>query len=86
MNEPTTEQPDYLVRIDGLEYRIASPVLTTAEIRALPHPPIGADRDLWLVRQDGSDEFLTDEEQVVVADDASIFTAPRAINPGRRAY
>ncbi len=37
------------IKIDRTVYKVHEPVLTGAQLRALPKPPIGPDRDLFEV-------------------------------------
>jgi hypothetical protein len=70
------------VVIDNLPYRVTGGEMTAAQLRALPHPPIGRDRDIWLAQPNGGDRFLTDTETVELTDGMRLFTAPRAITAG----
>ena len=55
---------------------------TGAQLRALPNPPIGPDRDLFEVVPGGSDEKIADTQEVKMRDGLRFFTAPAQINPG----
>lgn len=70
------------VKIDRTEYKVHHRFLTGAELRQLPHPPIGPDRDLFEVVPGGSDKKIADEEKVEMRDGLRFFTAPAQINPG----
>lgn len=67
--------------IDGLAYEVEPRPLEVRAIRALTHPPIPADRDVWLEGGD-SDRYLLDNEVVEPAPGLRIFTAPRTIVAG----
>ena len=52
------------IRIDRQEYEVHKEVMTGLELRHVPHPPIGPDRDLFEVVPGGSDRKISDEEDV----------------------
>lgn len=70
------------IKIDRTEYKVHERVLTGAQLRRLPHPPIGPDRDLFEVVPGGSDEKIADNQEVKMRDGLRFFTAPAQINPG----
>ncbi len=78
----TDPEADVTVKIDGLQYRVRGGVWRAVEIRQIPHPPIGGDRDVWLRSSDGPDFFLVDEAEVDLSDGQQMYTAPRAITAG----
>lgn len=87
MSQPTyttTEpQPGKVpILIDG--HRIIAPSrrMTGTQLRALPQPPIGQDRDLWLDAAGGLDQLVADDEVVDLEPQTRLFTVPRIINPG----
>ena len=53
------EGPDkdkmFVIKIDRTEYKVHEEILTGAELRQLPNPDIGPDRDLFEVVPGGSD-------------------------------
>jgi hypothetical protein len=71
------------IKIDRNQYRVHQPTLTGSELRQLPTPPIGPDRDLFEVVPGGSDKKIEDNEVVKMRDGLRFFTAPARINPGR---
>jgi hypothetical protein len=73
--------PTVTIVIDGLAYEVPNNAITVRDIRALPHPPIDPDRDVWL-EGDGSDRYLLDDEVVEPTPGLRIFTAPRTIMAG----
>ena len=89
MDEGKREASEVTVVIDGLSYRVRGGVMQASHIRAIPHPPIGPDRDIWLEVPDGSDRFLADQESVDLNEGVHFFTAPQMImagaTPARRA-
>lgn len=73
---------EFVIKIDREEYRVQQPTLTGSELRNLPKPPIGPDRDLFEVVPGGSDRKISDTEVVKMRDGLRFFTAPARINPG----
>lgn len=72
----------YEIRIDRTDYKVAEHKRTGAQLRTLPTPPIGSDRDLFEVVPGGSDKKIEDNEEVTMRDGLRFFTAPAQINPG----
>lgn len=78
------KNPDHFeIRIDREHFRVQKAVLTGAELRALPNPSIGTDRDLFEVVPGGSDRKIEIETKVDIKSGLRFFTAPAQINPGR---
>jgi hypothetical protein len=71
------------IKIDRTEYKVHQRTLTGKELRELPKPPIGPDRDLFEVVPGGSDRKILENEIVKMRDGLRFFTAPAQINPGR---
>lgn len=71
------------IKIDRAEYQVRKKNLTGAELRRLPNPDVGADRDLFEVVPGGSDLKIEDDAKVKMRDGLRFFTAPAQINPGR---
>jgi len=69
--------------IDRKNYRVEKEEMTGTELRALPVPPIGADRDLFEVVPSGPDRKIEDQESIEMRNGLRFFTAPAHINPGR---
>jgi hypothetical protein len=76
------EKRAFVIKIDRHEYRVHQKTLTGSELRDLPKPPIGPDRDLFEVVPGGSDKKIGDTEVVKMRDGLRFFTAPARINPG----
>ena len=72
----------YDIKIDRTEFKVKEHFRTGAQLRALPNPPIGPDRDLFEVVPGGSDEKIADTQEVKMRDGLRFFTAPAQINPG----
>lgn len=73
-----------VIKIDRKEYKVREPVLTGAQLRRLPEPDIGPDRDLFEVVPGGSDWKIANDQEVKMRDGLRFFTAPAQINPGRQ--
>ena len=76
------ERREFVIKIDRHEYIEHKPRLSGAELRDLPRPPIGTDRDLFEVVPGGSDKLISAEDVVKMRDGLRFFTAPARINPG----
>lgn len=70
------------ILIDGTRYEAPHREMTGAQLRQLPRPPIGADRDLWLDVDGGLDRIIGDADIVDLHPQMRFFTVPRVINPG----
>lgn len=70
------------IKIDRTTYKVHQEVLTGAELRRLPEPDIGPDRDLFEVVPGGSDLKIEANMQVKMRNGLRFFTAPAQINPG----
>lgn len=74
---------EFNIRIDREHFKVSAVSLTGAQLRTLPTPEIGPDRDLFEVVPGGSDKKIELNEAVVMRDGLRFFTAPAQINPGR---
>jgi len=72
------------IKIDRAEFEVKERFRTGAQLRLLPNPPIGPDRDLFEMVPGGSDEKIADKQEVKMRDGLRFFTAPAQINPGSR--
>lgn len=71
------------ITIDRDEFEVRASHLTGAQLRQLPKPPIGPDRDLFLELPGAAeDPRIADNEDVVLKDDMHFYTGPSKINPG----
>lgn len=70
------------IKIDREHFRVREPVLTGEQLRALPNPDIGPDRDLFEVVPGESDRKIELNDRVQMRDGLRFFTAPAQINPG----
>jgi len=81
--EPPEVRPDeFHIQIDRVHFTVNQRKLTGAQLRALPTPPIGSDRDLYEIRPGDQDRLIGDAEEVAIRDGLRFFTAPKHINPG----
>jgi hypothetical protein len=75
--------PHFQIRIDRDHYEVTQSALTGAQLRMLPDPDIGPDRDLFEVVPGGSDIKIENDTAVEMRSGLRFFTAPAQINPGR---
>jgi multiubiquitin len=73
---------EYHIQIDRVHYVVTQEHMTAEELRQVPEPPIGADRDLFEVVPGHPDNKLEDGDTVEIRDGKRFFTAPGQINPG----
>ncbi len=71
------------IQIDRVHYVVHQAVMTGLQLRQVPSPPIGPDRDLFEVVPGGTDRKIVDDDQVEIRNGKRFFTAPAQINPGR---
>lgn len=80
-----SDRPEaFEIKIDRTTYKVRQPVLTGVELRRLPEPDIGPDRDLFEVVPGGSDLKIEADIRVEMRNGLRFFTAPAQINPGRK--
>lgn len=73
----------FQIRIDRDHFEVTQVTLTGVDLRALPDPPIGPERDLFEVVPGGSDIKIESAAAVEMRNGLRFFTAPAQINPGR---
>jgi hypothetical protein len=74
------------IKIDKESFTVEATSLTGRELRNLPNPPIGPERDLYLaVPGPGEDRRIGDDEAIELKDGMHFFTAPATITPGQHA-
>lgn len=71
------------IRIDREDFTVHEEFLSGAQLRALPNPVIGVDRDLFQVVPGGSDKKIELADRVEMRPGLRFFTAPAQINPGQ---
>jgi hypothetical protein len=81
-NEQTGKEQKYQIQIDRTHYTVHQAQMTGAQLRTVPEPPIGPDRDLWEHVPGGADEKIADDQTVGIRNGLRFFTAPGQINPG----
>ena len=72
------------IQIDRVHFKVTQEQMTGAELRRLPQPSIGPERDLFEVVPGGSDRKIEDTHAVEMRNGLRFFTAPGKINPGAR--
>ena len=70
------------IQIDRTPYTVPEHALTGAQIRQIPTPPIGPERDLFEVVPGAPDRKILDTTEVQLHNGQRFFTAPGQINPG----
>lgn len=71
------------VIIDNVTCFAPARQMTGAELRNLPEPPVGPDRDLWQEVGGGElDRIIQSGDAVDLHAQMRFFTVPRVINPG----
>lgn len=75
---------DFEIKIDRTVYKVRQSMLTGAELRRLPEPNIGPERDLFEVVPGGSDVKIELTTEVEMRNGLRFFTAPAQINPGSK--
>ena len=76
--------PQFQIQIDRTHYTVNKPQMSGAELRNVPAPPIGPERDLFEVVPGGSDRKIADQDIVEIRNGLRFFTAPAQINPGQK--
>jgi hypothetical protein len=82
-HEHHEEKHEFHIQIDRHHYTVKHHEMTGEQLRHLPHPPIGPERDLFEVVPGGTDRKIANDERVEIRDGKRFFTAPAQINPGR---
>lgn len=72
----------FQIQIDRDHFTVHQAEMSGAEIRQVPTPPIGPDRDLFEVGPAHSDIKIEDNAVVEMRNGLRFFTAPAQINPG----
>lgn len=85
MSEPVTANHGVQIKIqiDRVHFEVHVTQMTGEELRQLPDPPIGPDRDLFEVVPGHPDRKIENDEVVELRNGTRFFTAPAHINPGR---
>ncbi len=75
----------FQIQIDRHHYTVTLQIMTGEQIRNVPSPPIGPDRDLFEVVPGGTDFKIGNDQKVEIRDGLRFFSAPAHINPGGQA-
>ena len=76
-------QDKVTIHIDKEVFKVEQSSMTGAELRQLPTPAIGTERDLFLVVPGPADDIRVENEQEIeLKDGMHFFTAPSTITPG----
>jgi hypothetical protein len=74
------------IHIDHDHFTVTAATMTGQELRALPEPDVGSDRDLFLkVSGPGDDQRIENTQTVELRNGMHFFTAPATITPGGHA-
>lgn len=73
---------EYNIQIDRVHYKVTQENMTGLQLRQVPTPQVGPDRDLFEVVPGGTDQKIGDATVVTLRDGKRFFTAPAQINPG----
>ncbi len=73
---------EFKIQIDRVHYTVTQEQMKGADLRQLPQPPIGADRDLFEFVPGHPDNKVDDTELIEIRNGKRFFTAPGHINPG----
>lgn len=83
MEDKKNEHGDHFqIQIDRKHFTATEKQMTGNQLRALPSPPIGADRDLFEVVPGSTDLKIADQQVVEMRNGLRFFSAPAQINPG----
>lgn len=75
-------EPHFQIQIDRVHYTVTQATMTGTELRHVPTPPIGPDRDLFEVIPGQPDFKVEENHPVEMRNGLRFFTAPALINPG----
>ena len=78
---PDPQHEPFPIHIDRDMFMVEQEAMTGAQLRALPTPPIGGDRDLYQRVHDGDDIPVSDDMIVQLKPGMHFVTAPH-VNPG----
>lgn len=79
---PGHHDDKFTISIDREKFVVHREEMSGLEVRQIPTPPIGPDRDLFEVLPHHVDRKVTDDYIVEMYDGKRFFTAPAHINPG----
>jgi hypothetical protein len=73
---------EYKIQIDRAKFEVETEIMTGAQLRTLPDPDIGPERDLFQIVPGEDDLKVEPEDKVKIKNGLRFFTAPAHINPG----
>lgn len=84
-NTEATKAPKFVeITIDQDTFKVPKDEITAEELRALPEPDIGPDRDVYLEGKGHHEDDLVEPHEVIkIKKGQHFFTAPATITPGR---
>lgn len=85
-DKPEKHPKHVTIHIDKQKFKVEGESIMAEQLRALPEPDIGADRDLYLeTHGHGDDKLIEAGATICLEDGMHFFTAPATISPGRAA-
>jgi hypothetical protein len=78
---PDPKHEPFPIHIDRAVFMVDTDAMTGAQLRALPNPPVGPDRDLYQVVPGGEDIPVGNDQVVHLKPGMHFVTAPH-VNPG----
>jgi hypothetical protein len=79
-DEHGREHRHFEIRIDHVQYTVTLRQMTGQQLRHVPKPPIGPDRDLFEVVAGGTKRKIGDEEVVEIRNGLDFATAPTEVH------
>lgn len=76
------EHKSYSIHVDNKLFKVGQATITGAELRALPQPPIGPDRELIQVVPGGLDIVINDGDVIELREGEHFVSTPRNVTPG----
>lgn len=74
------EHHHFEIRIDRVQYEVTLRQMTGRQLRHVPTPPIGPDRELFEVVAGGHDRKIAEEEAVEIRNGLDFVTAPTQVH------
>jgi hypothetical protein len=81
-NHGPTKPHEFHIQIDRVHYSVTKQEMNGTELRQVPMPPIGPERDLFEVVPGHPDRKIEVSTVVEIHDGKRFFSAPSHINPG----
>ena len=83
LEQGNAKESKFQIQIDRVHYTVHEAQMSGAEIRAVPDPDIGPERDLFEVVPGHSDRKIENADVIEMSNGKRFFTAPAHINPGQ---